>query len=80
MDQNRAGRQKAEIFHQESGELRKGCSKFLRFFCLFLTILWMIVIWSFSAKPSDVSTATSHRAGRLIAGVIYQDLDRKSVV
>lgn len=35
--------------------------------------VWMGVIWSFSAKPADASTETSHQAGKIIAGLVVPD-------
>ena len=36
---------------------------------MFATVIWMGVIWSFSANPADASTETSHMAGKIISGL-----------
>ena len=40
---------------------------------LLITVLWMCVIWSFSAKPADLSTEMSHETGAWVAGILHRD-------
>lgn len=46
--------------------MRRGTAKWI---LTLAALLWMAVIWWFSAKPAEVSTETSHRAGRAVAGL-----------
>lgn len=41
-----------------------------------LTILWMAVVFIFSAQPADESTDTSHAVGRFVGRMIIADFEQ----
>lgn len=43
-----------------------------------LAVLWMVLIFAFSARDADRSTADSHRAGRLVGTVLIRDFSEWS--
>lgn len=49
-----------------------------RIFLLLATVGWMVIIFSFSAKPADESTQMSHETGKIVAKIINPDFNRWS--
>ena len=43
-----------------------------------LAVLWMVVIFLFSARNADLSTEDSHRAGMAVGRILYRDFEEWS--
>lgn len=49
-----------------------------KYICRILAVLWMIVIFCFSARPAEVSTEDSNRVGELIGNIVIPDFENWS--
>lgn len=51
-------------------------NKLLLYLTIFITLVWMVIIYSFSASPSDESNSKSKEIVRYIVKIVYKDEEK----